>query len=144
MAGLHDWLVQLSAAGKGGLDALGFALVFPARVGIKFQLNIPLPADYTGATMRGQVREYPDATTALAEFTCNNEGFSAGVTNFACTLPEGESGVANSVASLGTPPARNAAKDYVVDFLITPAGADEELLMGGILRVLGRATGAPS
>lgn len=135
---LNDWLAELAAAGKGGYDDAGNPLVL--RVPRQQQLVIRSSAarDFTGAAMRGEVRRWPDSAEAddpLASFDCDVGTYSDGVTILTATL------TAAQVRALPAAAPRGVEFDCVFDLWITPSGAEEEMLLGGVLRVLGTATG---
>lgn len=131
----ESWLQRLKAAGKGGirLDAN------PATRGRAWSMPVVLPADFTGATMRGQIRLEPDAAgAALAEFAVSGPVVADGTSTFTLSLDAGTG--ANSTGILPADADADGAEDFPFDILLPPDGGTEELLVGGILPVVGRIT----
>lgn len=131
MASRFDtWLRELKRSGKGGvvLDA--------ARRGSIYQLIINFPGDRTADTLRGQVRESPDAPgDPLASFSVSAGTYdgTADVTTFVAAI--------GAVATAGLPEDGDldGVAEFAVDFLIDD-GDIEELLFGAALPVAGRVT----
>lgn len=123
-----DWLAALGAAGKGPFT------LFASR-GRVWSFALRLAGDWTGATLRGQVRSAPDAGgSAPATFTVSSVSVSGGYSSFILSL------TATQTGALPAPAAGDGKVDLIYDLLLTPSGGDEELLFGGIFTVYGRAT----
>ena len=128
-----EWLRQLAASGKGG-----FTLPAATR-GRKYSFGFQATADFTGATLRGEVRLAPDAGgAALATFTCSGPTVALGVTTFTIVLLAGTG--ANSTGILPADGDGDGLVELAVDVLLTPSGGVEELLFVAKLPVLGRVT----
>lgn len=126
-----DWLRQLAAARKGPVT------LYASR-GRAFETTITLAADYTGSTLRGQVRAAPDAASNLASFTVSGPTVAGGQTSFVISLAAGSG--ANSTGVLPQDSSGEGSISLPFDLLLTPSGENEELLFGGTLVVLGRIT----
>lgn len=128
-----EWLRALARAGKGPAPFPGMSR------GRLWKYNIRLPGDWTGATMRAQVRLYPDAPgDPLA--TCNVFGpfVEADGTVFQLQLAAGVLG--NATGSLPADADGDGVTELAIDVLLTPDDGEEDLLIGGVLPLLGRVT----
>lgn len=133
MSAFDTWLRQLTAAGKGG-----FALPAATR-GRKWAFALRLEYNFTGATIRGQVRAAPDAAGApLVTLVVSGPVYAAPYTTFTISLAAGSG--ANSTGILPADSDFDGLVELPLDVLLTPAGGDEELLFGALLPVLGRVT----
>ena len=125
---LDNWQRELRAAGKG-----------PVRLpavsrGRAWEALVSLTGDFTGAALRGQVRSEPDvAGSPLAAFTVTAGGFDGTKTHF--TLALGAASTAGFPEDFD-----DAAGELPFDLLMTPDGGEEDLLLGGVLPVLGSVT----
>lgn len=128
-----EWLRRLRAARKGPVEFQS------ASRGRLWKQAIRLPGNWTGATVRAQVRLYPDAPSAPLA-TCSVTGpFIEGLTSvFVLQLAAGSG--SNSTGAMPVDPDGSGAVDLAIDVLLTPAGGEEDLLFGGTLSVLGRVT----
>jgi hypothetical protein len=128
-----NWLAQLKAGGKGGFE------LPPATRGRKYAFAFQAQHDFTGATIRAEIRAAPDAGgAALATMAVTGPVVAAGVSTFTISLAAGSG--ANSTGAL---PADGDGDGIVwlwLDVLLTPSGGDEELLFGSVLPLLGRIT----
>ncbi len=128
-----EWLRQLAAGGKGGF------VLSPATRGRVYNFAFRAAADFTGATMRAQVRAAPDAAgSPLATFAVTGPVVSGGFSTFTLTLAAGSG--ANSTGALPADGSGDGVIHLPVDVLLTPQGGAEELLFGAALPVLGRIT----
>ena len=131
MATFDPWLAQLAAAGKGPVTLYAFR-------GRAFSQTITLSGNWTGATMRGQIRLEPDAATSLAAFTVTGPVIVGDATQFTISLAAG-----SGANSTGVLPADAAGENYIelpFDLLMTPAGGAEDTLFGGVFTLVGRIT----
>lgn len=127
------WLRALAAGGKGGF------VLPPASRGRKYVFGFQAAADFTGATMRAEVRAAPDASgSPLASFSVSGPVVAAGVSTFTLMLAAGSG--ANSTGALPADTAGEGVIYLPVDVLLTPLGGDEELLFGASLPLIGRIT----
>lgn len=130
-----EWLRQLAAAQKGGVT-------FPAATrGRQWLQNIILPGDWTGYDMKAQVRLYPDAPgDPLATCAVNGPYLVDGDTTFQLRLDAASA--PNSTGSLPADSELEGIVQFAIDILLTPktGGGAPELLMGGVLPLLGRVT----
>lgn len=128
MANNQEWLRQLAAANKRGV-----ALRVPRHA--PFVQAISLPGDFTGATLIGQVRLYPDAPgAALVALTVAGPVLALGRSKFTLTLTEAQ------IEALPAAAVGEAEVTLVYDLLLTTAAAAKELLMGEEFIVIGGAT----
>jgi hypothetical protein len=128
LAAFDDWLRWLKSAKKG-------PVTLSATRGRAFGATIILNADYTGATLAGQIRLGPDANGApLESFTCSAPIVASGTTTFDISLSDSE------VASLPAAPSGDGYTELAYDLLLTPSGDTEELLFGGTFSLGGRIT----
>lgn len=128
MANNQEWLRQLAAANKRGV-----ALRVPRHA--PFSQAISLPGDFTGATLIGQVRLYPDAAgAAQVAFTVAGPVVASGRSKFTVTLTEAQ------LEALPAAPVGEAEVTLVYDLLLTPAAGTKELLFGEEFIVIGGAT----
>lgn len=133
MSSFDDWLAELKAAGKGPVT------LRTCTRGREFEYSFALAGDWTGATLRGQVRLEPDAAgDPLVTFTCSTPAVASGYSIFTISLASGVG--ANSTGILPASPLGDGAAEFAFDLLITPAGGDETILFGGVLPVIGRIT----
>lgn len=131
MATFEPWLAQLAAAGKGPVTLY-------ATRGRAWRTTITLAGNWTGATMRGQIRLEPDAAASLASFTITGPVVVGDSTQFTLSLAAGAG--ANSTGVL---PADSAGENFIelpFDLLLTPSGGVEDLLFGGNFILIGRIT----
>lgn len=135
MAGQWDtWLAAQRAAGKGGV-----VLPVAASRGRKLVLPIVIPGDRTADTLAGRVRASPDATgSPLATFAIGTPSYDAEAdkTTFEASLAAGTG--ANSTGSLPADSDGDGREEFPVEFDLTPAGGDLELLFAAVLPVTGR------
>lgn len=128
MASFDDWLRWLKSAQKGPVT------LYASR-GRVFAATVTINADYTGASMRGEVRLGPDAAgIPEATFTVSAPAVVSGVTTFDVTM------TAAAVDGLPAATAGDGLAQFAFDLLLTPSGGDEELLFGGTFSVGGRIT----
>lgn len=126
------WLRALAAAGKG-------PVTLREERTRKLEAAFILAGDWTGATLRGAVRLSPDAAGAvLASFAVTGPVVASGVSTFTVSLAAGSG--ANSTGSLPADGEGGGVARFAYDLLITPLGDDEEVLVGGVLEILGRVT----
>ena len=124
-----EWLRQLKLGNKGPVR---LSLVTRGR---KWEQSVSLVGDYTGATMRGEVRVSPDAVgSAEAEFTVTGPVVAGGYSTFTLSLSTVET---EALPSDGD---ADGVEFLPYDLLLTPSGGDEELLFGGVLPLIGRIT----
>ncbi len=132
MSQFDDWLRALAADGKG-------PWTLHATRGRLFSYKIAMEGDYTGSTMRGQVRMTPDAAgEPLAQMDIGGPDLLDGYTYFTPTVYAGYA--FNSTGALPAPPVGEGSVDFVYDILFTPPGGEEGLLFGGLFTVAGRVT----
>ena len=127
------WLRALSAAGKLARDGIRIDR------GLPFSWLFAIDGDWTGATATSGLREQPDAGTMLAQtLTVTNEGYDevTGVTLFEMTMSS------TDTAALPTDPTGEGVVTLAWDVLLTPDGASEMRLMGGVATVIGEASDA--
>ena len=127
MTAFDKWLKTLAASGKGS------PTLYCDR-GVPFTKHIALQADYTGATVRGEVRLRPDSPSALGTFTVSALSVVSGVSSFSISLSEAV------VNELPEDPTGEGLVDLVSDLLITPSGGSEQRLFGGCFTVIGQVT----
>lgn len=133
MTPFDGWLSQLAGSGKGG-----FTLPAASRTR-KYTVGVQIPGDFTGATMRAEVRAGPDAGgSALASFTVTGPVVAGGNSTFSLSLAAGSG--ANSTGVLPADAAGDGTVWLAVDVLLTPSGGTEELLFGAALPLVGRIT----
>ena len=130
MANNQEWLRQLAAANKRGL---------PLRVPrhAPFVQAISLPGDFTGATLVGQVRQYPDAGAAQVAFTVTGPVVASGRSTFTISLTEAQLENPAIIPAAAVP---DAEVTLIYDLLLTPSGGTKELLFGEEFIVIGGAT----
>ncbi|WP_288413869.1 hypothetical protein [uncultured Novosphingobium sp.] len=128
-----EWLRQLAAAEKGPVP---FKNMTRGRL---WRQDIYLPGDWSGATMRAQIRLYPDAPGDPL-VTCNVFGpdLVGDTTKFQLQLGAGSAG--NATGALPADGSGEGVAQFAIDVLLTPAGGVEDLLFGGVVTVLGRVT----
>lgn len=130
MAGQWDaWLRENARSGKGGirLDA--------ASRGRVLKIIFNLPGDWTGAALRGEIRIAPDAVgDPIAAFAVTGPEIVAGVSTFTCRLEPAD------FADIPADGDLDGVAEFPVDFLLEPAGGDEETLLAAVLPVTGRIT----
>lgn len=121
-----DWLGQLAAAGKGPVP------ISDVVRGRAWQWGVNLDADFTGASLAGDVRAAPDATgDPLATFTVTGPVVEGGVTRFTVSLNAG------ATAALPADGDGNGVEAWPYMLFLTPSGGTEELLIGGLLTMMG-------
>lgn len=127
-----NWLSELRRAGKGGR-------ILPAHTrGRTFRQLFRLPGDFSAAEFRSEIRAAPDATAALVAFTFSAPAYDAatGKTTVVMSLS-----AANSLPPvLPAPTDPDATAWYPFDILVTPSGGTADLLLGGVLPIIGRVT----
>ena len=127
------WLLALAAGSKGG-----FVMESASRTR-RYVFGINAAADFTGATIRAQVRSAPDAAgSPLATFAVTGPVVAAGISTFTLELVAGSG--ANSTGILPADSTGDGVIYLPVDVLLTPLGGSEELLFGAALPLLGRIT----
>lgn len=132
MTGQWDaWLRELKRARKGGVR-------LHASRGRKHELVINLPGDWTGATLRGEVRASPDAGSVLATYSVTGPVVGSGRSVFTCSLAAGTG--SDSTGVLPPDSDMDGVAEFPVDLLLTPLGGTEELLLGFELSLIGRIT----
>ena len=125
--GLSYWLAAMAEDEKGGVT-------LPCRRGTKFKLTLQITGDYSAASFRGQVRNWPDSAESndpLASFTIAVGSYSGGLTLVTVSLTAAE--------TLALPAAADRV-GYLLfpfDILMTPSAGDEDLLLAGALRIMG-------
>lgn len=123
------WLQYHAAAGKGGVT-----LAAASRDRIH-KLIFNLTGDWTGATLRGQLRASPDAPgSPLAEYAISGPVVAGGVTTFTCRLEPAD------FVGIPADSDLDGVEELPFDFLLTPSGGEEELFFAGVLPVTGRIT----
>lgn len=133
MSAFDDWLGQLKASGKGPVT------LYTCTRGRAFEYPFALAGDWTGATIRGQVRTAPDAAgDPIVTFTTSGPTVLGSFSVFTISLAAG-TGV-NSTGILPAAATGDGSAEFAFDLLITPDGGDETLLFGGVLPVIGRIT----
>lgn len=125
------WLRSLAAAGKGPLT------LYAARK-VKFTLSVNLPGNWTGAALRGKVKDAPDNAATLATFTVTGPVVVGAISTFTVSLAAGTA--ANSTGVLPADPDADGVTQFAYDLLLTPSGGTEELLVGGIFELEGSVT----
>jgi hypothetical protein len=127
LAAFDDWLRWLRSAQKG-------PATLTASRGRDYPGFLRLSGDFTGATLRGQIRIEPDAAGApLTTFTVSGPVVEDGVTTFTISLTGVE------IDALPAAPIGDGAAQFAYDLLMT-VGGDEDLLLGGVFAVIGRVT----
>lgn len=128
----QTWLTGLAAAKKGPviLDA--------ATRNLAWSYIIRINGDYSGAAFIGQVRAAPDSDSVLVTFTIGTPDFADGVTTLTISLAAGTG--ANSTGALPADGDGDGMEYFPFDILITPSGAVQERLFGGLLPVSGHIT----
>lgn len=128
MTTFDEWLRGLGAAQKG-------PVTLPAASrGRVWNTSIALPGDWTGATLRGEIRLDPDASPALVAFTVSGPSVGGGESLFSLSLTDAQT------SSLPSDSDGDGIEYFPFDLLLTPSGGDEELLFGGTFTLLGRIT----
>ena len=128
MANNDEWLRQLAAANKLGEKWR------PGRHEPWTQV-IDLPGNFTGATLAGHVRLYPDAPgDPLVAFTVTGPVVALGRSKFTLALTEAQ------LEALPSAPAGDGSVALVYDLLLTPSGQPKERLFGEEFIVVGGST----
>jgi hypothetical protein len=121
-----DWLGQLAAAGKGPVP------ISDVVRGRDWLWGVNLDADFTGASLAGDVRAAPDASgDPLATFTVSGPVVTDGVSRFTISLD------AAATAALPADGDGNGVEAWPYMLFLTPAGGAAELLIGGALTLMG-------
>lgn len=127
------WMRALSAAQKGPVTLPG------ASRGRSYTTTVSIDGDWAGATMRAEARLYPDAPgDPIATFNVEGPVIEAGMSVFTLTLAAGTG--SNSTGVFPADAALDGVTRFAVDVLLTVPGAEEDLLFGGVLPILGRVT----
>lgn len=128
MSQFDKWLRALAVSGKGP------ATLYCDR-GVPFKKLITVQADFTGATVRGEVRASPDAAgSPLATFTVSPLTVAAGVTTFEISLTE------VAVNALPNTSDGSGVTELVFDLLVTLSGGSEQRFFGGVFNIAGQVT----
>jgi hypothetical protein len=125
-----DWLTWLKSARKGPVPLY-------ADRGRDFSACITLDADFSGSSLRGQVRLLPDEgpVQLLGDFTIGAATIDEnGNTLFAVSMPGA------LIAAMPLPVPGDGHGDFAYDLLLTDSGGHVELLFGGAFSVGGRVT----
>ena len=130
-----NWLAACAVAGKGGSR-----LILTATRGLAYAVVLDLSGDWTGATMTAYVRQAPDAAgDPLADFTVSGpvvtEIDGAPWSAFTLTLAAGTG--ANSTGGLPADSDGDGIVELPLFITLAASGESAELLVGGIMRVLG-------
>ncbi|MCW1985327.1 UNVERIFIED_ORG: hypothetical protein M2348_001059 [Sphingomonas sp. R1F5B] len=121
-----DWLGQLAAAGKGPVP------ITDVVRGKAWSWGINLDADFSGATMAGEVRAAPDAAgSPLATFTVSSPVVADGMTRFTVSLD------ASATGGLPADADGNGVEAWPYMLFLMPSGGTQELLVGGLLTAIG-------
>ncbi|WP_260928226.1 hypothetical protein [Novosphingobium sp. 9] len=124
-----DWLRWLAAAQKGPVSITDMSR------GRAFSMPFILAGDWTGSTLRGQIRLYPDAAgDPLATFTVTGPVVADGYSTFTCSLSAAVTAAFPQDVELA------GVVQFAVDFLFKPSGGVEDLLCGGTINLLGSIT----
>lgn len=127
----EPWLDHMDRAGKGGR-----ALVQRGERGRTVRIVVNLDGDWTGATLRGEVRISPDAIgDPIAPIIFSPPVVVGGVSTFVGTIA--------SATVFPAPAPGEEVAAFPFDLLFKPAGEEEALLIGSALEIAGRVT-APS
>lgn len=129
------WLRELEAAGKG-------PVTLRATRGRKLVFTLRMVGNWTDSVLRGEVRDKLDSGEPLAQFTISAPVVATIDTveksTFTISLPAGNG--TNSTGSLPADARKAGFIELPFDILAIRPGKDEELLIGGSLRVMGRVT----
>lgn len=132
MAGQYDdWLRELAAGGKTELPGK----IALATRGMYWSDIVEIEGEWTGSTLEGTVRSSPDAPTALVTFAVEGPTIADGYTVFVISLAAGTG--ANSTGILPADSDENGEESFPFMLRFTPLGGEEELLVGGLLPVVG-------
>ena len=127
------WLRALRDAEKGPV------VLTQATRGKAWEHAVAMAGDWSGSTMRGEVRSYPDAEgDPLATFVVSGPVIADGYSTFTLSLAAGNG--ENSTGNLPADSDADGIERFPFDLLITPSGEEEELLFGGFLPIRGRIT----
>lgn len=127
-----NWLSQLRRAGKGGV------ILPPHSRGRTLRQTFRLAGDFSGAAFRSEIRAAPDAGTLLAALSFSVPAYDTetGQTTVVMSLS-----AANTLPSvLPAPVDPDETAWFPFDILITPSGGTAELLLGGVVPIIGRVT----
>ena len=130
MTAFDKWLTACKVAGKGGV-----ADEFFCTRGEAWAQDLPLDGDWTGATMTGYLKQRPDAATTLVALTCTagdvvTEG-DVTTSWFTLSLSAGET------TALTADTTGEGVVELAAFVFLEPSGGSKELLLGGVLTVLG-------
>lgn len=130
MSSFDDWLLSLAAANKGG----AVAKIYATR-GNAWSMVIQLDAAYSGSSLAGKLRLYPDAAGAeLVAITCSSPSVSGSTTTFTVSL------TAIQTAALPAAPLGAGVIELAYTFELTPSGGVAEVLFGGVFELQGSVT----
>jgi hypothetical protein len=129
------WLSELDRAGKGGVS------LRPAIRERSWVLRVSFSGDNSAATFRGEVRISPDTTgDPLAAFSFSTPEYDSELDKTSVSVSLAAGTGANSTGSLPSDDDANGVEEFPFDILMTPSGGAEEVLIAGVLPVLGRVT----
>tara|TARA_B100000678_G_scaffold164721_1_gene137521 strand:- start:1388 stop:1804 length:417 start_codon:yes stop_codon:yes gene_type:complete len=112
----------------------------PAVRGQLYSHIITYPGDVTTATLTGEVRASPDATSALVEFTIGTPSYDSGTGKTTWTFSLAEGSGSGSTGALPADGDADGVQYFPYDFLLALSGGAEERLFGGLLPVSGHIT----
>ena len=132
MSEFDGWLRELSAAGKGGVNAR----LPDATRGLAWSCPVELPGDWTGAALEGTISASPDAGSALATFTITGPVVAGGTSTFTLALTSGTG--ANSTGVLPADGDGDGVAEFPYMLRLTPSGGAKDTLFGGIFPLIGK------
>lgn len=135
MTTFDTWLAALAAGMKGG-NSVSLPL---ATRGLKWEHDIEIAGNWTGAALEGSVSSAPDAASPLATITVGALAYDAGddVTTWTVSLAAGTG--ANSTGVLPTDGDGDGVEYLPCAFYMTPSGGSKELLFGAAFPLTGKA-----
>jgi hypothetical protein len=127
-----EWLNGLAAARKGPV------MLPTATRNLAYRHIVSLNADFTDATVIGQIRSSPDSGSILASFQIGEIIVEDEKTAFTISLAEGDG--ENSTGSLPPDGDMNGMEYFPYDILIALPGDPLQRLFGGLLPVSGHVS----
>lgn len=126
------WLRACGAAGKRAAPLEG---LLAATRGEGWADTLPLAGDWTGAVMRAYLKTNPDAPSVVANLTCSAPSVEVidgrTISTFTLSLSSGQT------ANLPADTTGEGVAELALLIFLTPAGGNEELLLGTVFTVLG-------